>query len=461
MVEVNSYSIDSRTLSVFIGSNKFILNAATVNELLLIPGCPLKSTAAGNIKLFVLSQDSFYTARKKPGIFIRTLIETEINELFNVYLYRKTEGSIPESTFPDISRSDFKYKYVVIKDSVILNSGVFSKHWLVQLKTLEIKKNSSDSSLFKICKWEGCMSPLVTEADLAKMITDFNMSANKATISTKKGLNPLKKVRTASEAIIVTDLCIFHNNIRNVMRKEGLIIKSYINDTYTELWKACQAGLNWQEHLSESNKLSHLISGTVKASLCTYFEDYNSNVPITPLNTTYSESSISQKALLLKQIESLKVKNMQNIKECEINCTNDLRRIFMSGATNSYLKVMDMQYTLVPIQEALVLQTTSKFNKLRTLRDQLESFVALKIPNYIENSVVNQVSFRVSTAKPIELNNTYNDSSKKLKDEAYKKTVSPYYEPKLRIIKRFQKLKVPRTAGDDRLNKAPDYTNTL
>jgi hypothetical protein len=58
--------------------------------------------------------------------------------------------------------------------------------------------------------------------------------------------------------------------------------------------------------------------------------------------------------------------------------------------------------------------------KLKSLRDQLESFIALKVPNYAENSAF-QGSFRVSTAKPYDLNFTYNDFNKKNKEESGKK----------------------------------------
>jgi len=63
-----------------------------------------------------------------------------------------------------------------------------------------------------------------------------------------------------------------------------------------------------------------------------------------------------------------------------------------------------------------------------------------------------QPHFRVSTAKQMELNSTYNDSTRKNKDEGSKKTVSPYYDPRLRVIKRFQKSRIPKTACEERAN---------
>ena len=64
-----------------------------------------------------------------------------------------------------------------------------------------------------------------------------------------------------------------------------------------------------------------------------------------------------------------------------------------------------------------------------------------------------QPSFRVSTAKQVELNSTYNESSRKAKEDSTKKTISPYYEPKLRVIKKFQKSRIPKSACDERSNK--------
>lgn len=90
--------------------------------------------------------------------------------------------------------------------------------------------------------------------------------------------------------------------------------------------------------------------------------------------------------------------------------------------------------------------------KIRSLKDQIESFIALKQQNQTDLPAY-QPYFRVSTAKKIELNSTnYNDSTRKFKDETSKKTVSPYYDPRLRVIKRFQKSKVPKTACEDRVN---------
>lgn len=105
------------------------------------------------------------------------------------------------------------------------------------------------------------------------------------------------------------------------------------------------------------------------------------------------------------------------------------------------------------IQDAVNLQTSSKCLKIRSLKDQIESFLALKMQNQSEPFVY-QPSMRVSTAKQAELNSTYNESSRKAKEDLGKKMVSPYYEPKLRVIKRFQKLRIPRSACDERTNKS-------
>lgn len=104
-----------------------------------------------------------------------------------------------------------------------------------------------------------------------------------------------------------------------------------------------------------------------------------------------------------------------------------------------------MQYVLNNIQEALGLQTPSKSLKIRNLRDQIESFMSLRMQNFVDNSTVTQASFRISTAKPAELNSTIGEA-KKTKDDM-KKTVSPYYDARLRVIKRFQRSRIPKTSA--------------
>ena len=234
-VEVTSFKFSGIKLTINIGNQEYILRAATVNDLYQLPNNPLKSSPTGDFYLYSFNQESFYKARRKPKFSLRILYENEINELFNIYFYKKSDSTIPIDCFPDTGKSNFKYQYVIIKDSIILNSGTFSKHFLAQIKSNDLKNHNSDTCLFKMCKWEGCMSSLVSENDLTKMITEFNTAANKAKNSNKKALNPLKKSRTASEAIIVMDLCIFHNNLRNILRNDGILIKNYIFDNSAEL----------------------------------------------------------------------------------------------------------------------------------------------------------------------------------------------------------------------------------
>ena len=233
--EINDFKVFGASLTVFIQKNSFQFQAATVNELLSLPNSPVKTPSSGPGFLFIITQESFYFSRKNPKISIRTLTENEINELFSIYLYRKVNQSIPKDCFPDMGKSDLYHKYVVIRDSVLMSSGMFSKHWLIQLKFSDLKKSSSEYALSRMCKWEGCMSPLVSETNLTKMVTEFNFSTYKFTNSNKKSLNPVKKARTASEAIIVTDLCIFHNNIRNIMRNKGVVVKNFVYDNSAEL----------------------------------------------------------------------------------------------------------------------------------------------------------------------------------------------------------------------------------
>ena len=77
-----------------------------------------------------------------------------------------------------------------------------------------------------------------------------------------------------------------------------------------------------------------MCSGAEKSSLALYFVDYNKNLNAKNQSEENNESFISQKIALLKEIENLK-----KLKECEAACTMDLKKIIMSGATNSYLKV--------------------------------------------------------------------------------------------------------------------------
>lgn len=309
-IEVKTFDIHGIILNVVVDKQNFVLKAASVNELCSLPNSPTKSEDSKNYNyLFVLTQESFYIERRKPRNYLRMLRESEIKELFNVYLYRKTDNKIPNECFPDIGREDFKYKYCVVRDLVVLSSGVFAKHWIVQMRSPENKKSSSESACVRMCKWDGCMCPLVTENHLARMITEFSQLTTKAKGQGKKSLNPPTKLRTASEAMVLADLCVFHNNLRSIMRNEGLLTKSFIYDHSPELWKATQAGLGWQEHLSESNKLNHLCSGLAKSSLVNYFEECNKNFSSKTSSDDSTEGSHStQKLALIKEIESLKVK---------------------------------------------------------------------------------------------------------------------------------------------------------
>ena len=107
-----------------------------------------------------------------------------------------------------------------------------------------------------------------------------------------------------------------------------------------------------------------------------------------------------------------------------------------------------------------MLQSNAKAIKIRNIREQIESFLALKMPIYSDSPGGNQGSFRISTAKTTDL--TYNESSRKSGVEMHKKRISPYYDPRIQAIKRFQRSKIPRTACDDRFGKIPEnYSNLL
>ena len=153
VAEVASFKISGTNLSANIANQQFLLKAATVNDLCQLSSNPIKSSSTRDFQLYVFNQDSFYNTRKKPRFFLRALYENELTELYNIYLFRKSDCSIPIDCFPDSGKNELNYKYVVIKDTVNLNSGNFSKHFLVQLKSTELKKyNYSDPCLLKMCK---------------------------------------------------------------------------------------------------------------------------------------------------------------------------------------------------------------------------------------------------------------------------------------------------------------------
>lgn len=341
-LEITNFTISGTELTVALKGENFILRAATVEDLSQLPTSPLKKKVTSQNNLFTLSQESFYTTRTSPIIFLRVLSESEINELYNVYFYRKQDGIIPNECFPDINKNVFKYKYVVLKDSVLLSAGVFSKHWLVQMKPNELKRSVSDGNLLKMCKWEGCMSALVAENCMAKMISEFNLLTNKAKNVAKKGLSPLKRSRTASEAVMFTDLCIFHNNLRNILRNQGLSVKNFVYDHSCELWKASQSGDTWLEQLSDNNKISELRTGVTKSALLGYFADFYKGSQRKKQKNRGKEGALQgQKEALLREIENLKVRLMQKLKESEIKCTKDLKRIRNCGVSSGFLKVIE------------------------------------------------------------------------------------------------------------------------
>ena len=336
--EVEKYQIAGATASIWIKNQEVALRAATIEDLLSLPGSPVGQQIKSTNTLLTLFQDSFYKCSTKRKTWIRSLNNSEIEELFSIYLYKNSEKRVHTDSFPDPSCPIYKYKYIVIKDVIVLNSGVFSKHWLVQLKPAELKKTLNDFYLPRICRWESCMSSLVGEVHLTKMATEFSSLTNKVKLISKKGLNPLKKSRTASEAIVIPDLCIFHNNLRSIMRNEGLITKKLIYDNSIEMWKASQAGLNWQEEFSESNKLSKLCSGTLKMEIVRFVNEFwESLTSKVNLDEGSGGGFDSQKSQVLGEVESLK-----KMIEIETTCTQDLIKIFNSGANTSYLKVMTM-----------------------------------------------------------------------------------------------------------------------
>ena len=118
------------------------------------------------------------------------------------------------------------------------------------------------------------------------------------------------------------------------MRNEGLITKKLIYDHSIELWKASQASLNWQEELSESNKLSRLCSGAVKKAFGEYLAGFCEAMAS---KVAGEEGFDSHKDQVLGQVESLK-----KLVEVETMCTRDLGKILNSGASSSYLKVRVM-----------------------------------------------------------------------------------------------------------------------
>lgn len=336
IVEVDEIRASGRELEVKVRGKNAKFRAATVEDLSGLPCSPVNDHAKQEgVSLYTLFQENFYSCKPNKKQYLRSLNTTELKELFKVYLYRDNDTRVYPESFPDSRRPIYKHRYLVIKDSIVLNSGIFSKHWLIQLKQLDQKKTFSELFLPKMCKWEVCMSPLVGEMQLTKMATEFSSLTNKVKMISKKGLNPLKKSRTASEAIVIPDLCAFHNNLRSIMRNDGLATKKLIHDNSIELWKATQSGTNWQEQLSESNKLSKLCSGSAKLLISGYLSSVFYYFSYKPLSEDLNEGFFSgQKSQLKADIENLK-----KLRDIEVSCTEDLTTIFTSGANSSYLKV--------------------------------------------------------------------------------------------------------------------------
>lgn len=102
---------------------------------------------------------------------------------------------------------------------------------------------------------------------------------------------------------------------------------------------------------------------------------------------------------------------------------------------------------------------SKKSLKIQSLREQIESFVTLRMPG--DGPTAKETSFRVASTKHPELNNTYTESWRKKSDDYQKKYVSPYCEPQSKAIKKVQRSRIPKTACVNRLEKLSEAYNNI
>lgn len=151
-MELENYKIQGTALSVSLRNNDFMLRAAKVKQLMHLPEANSSITSALK-NFYCLEMNNFYASRNET-VYLRPLTQIEISELVKLYLKPDAQLELRKEAFPDQNKSSdkLKYEYVVIKDSIYLSSGTYSKNWLVQIKPSPSKITNANPSLKNHCR---------------------------------------------------------------------------------------------------------------------------------------------------------------------------------------------------------------------------------------------------------------------------------------------------------------------
>lgn len=205
-----------------------------------------------------------------------------MEELILTYVCKGMSSMIPKEYFPDseMSESELKYSYVIMKDVVSIRSNSYCKNWLLQLK-----QNSQSNPSYKtvtlpsLCKWTGCLSTLLKESELQKLSNSIRkmpqLKEKESAKSTRKArkasstepvkkerkLAPIRRGRSAEDTLTINSLCSFHNILRYALRSYPTTASYYSGEGTNQVWKAIQAGMHWQNELNEKTYLGMACTG--------------------------------------------------------------------------------------------------------------------------------------------------------------------------------------------------------
>ncbi|CAG9315166.1 unnamed protein product [Blepharisma stoltei] len=466
-IELSTFKFLGNNLLVEYNNQSSILEPASIKQLLQLPQASKFSQSAPSAlkSFYVIEKENFYASCKKNlQAFLRPLSASEVSELIQVYIENNPQPQMQKESFPDSYKlsSKLKYGYIIVKDSIYLSSGTYSKNWLVQIKTSHNKPKWTNTSFNNVCKWEGCLSSLITERQLDSL-KNINLNRTFSNLKTqrksqsiepkRKQLNPIKRSGTVSDSFIAADHCSFHNHYKNVLKNS---LGPSLPDCTGELWKASQVGLNWQEELSSHNRISQICNETAKEMFQNFFQSICKKSSVA--NKASENSDIKdEESFKLKQYKL--IEELKNTLDLEKQSTNELKMIACSE-----VQLNSIKHLVLPLKEAYLSTPAEKLVKLKGIRKQFELLSAFRSTSYATEANSTMPFKQVSRPPTVPANLSELAPTERFrKKELNKKmSTSPYFDAQLRVVKRFNKITKPPFTSGFKLRSAvsPNRTTT-